>query len=117
MKKLLLLTALFTLSMSVLPNTIKDLELSNQLMLIAEYGSKSSWSYSELNEIESLVNEFNDEDLKQIWISNIITYALMSGLPNQPPSSHCGFAKKNIDRLKDDDLRSIWKMNFRLYGC
>ena len=117
MKKLLLLTVYLTLSTSVFSNTMKDLGISSQLMMMAEYGSKSSWSYSELNEIESLVNELNNEDIKQVWISNIITYALVSNLPNQPPSTHCKVAEKNIARLKDNDIRSIWKMNFSLYGC
>ena len=72
---------------------------------------------SELNNLESLVNEFTNEDLKQIWISNIITYSLMSELPNQPPSSHCEVAKRNITRLKDGDLKSLWDMNYNLYGC
>ena len=118
MNKLTILIALFALSTSAFPQEIiKDLELSNQLLALAEYGAKSSWSVSELNNLESLVNEFTDEDLKQLAIVNIITYALLSELPNQPPSSHCEIAKRNISRLKDGVLRSLSDMNYNISAC
>jgi len=118
MKKLtFLIIALFALNTSALPQEIKDLQLSNQALALTEYGAKSSWNASELNNLESLVNEFTNEDIKQIWIANIILYALVSESPNQTPSSHCEIAKRNITRIKDGDIRSLWVMNYNLFGC
>ena len=68
---------------------IKDIELSAELLAFAEYGSKSSWSESDVIRVERMVSEFSDPDLKEIWISNVITYALIGNLPKYPSNAMC----------------------------
>ena len=96
---------------------IKDIELSAELLAFAEYGSKSSWSESDVIRVERMVSEFSDPDLKEIWISNVITYALIGNLPKYPSNAMCKIAKRNISKLRDKDLKSIWDVNYGLYGC
>jgi hypothetical protein len=42
---------------------------------------------------------------------------LIGNLPDYPSRGMCKIAKRNISKLKDDDLKSIWNMNYGLYGC
>ena len=117
MKKLFLI-ALFAFSYTnVQADVMADLELSNSLLAYAEYGGKTNWSSSELKKLEGMVNKFSDDTLKQVWISNIVTYALMGSLPSRPSSEVCKIAKRNISKIQDGDIRSLWNTNYRLYGC
>ena len=96
---------------------IKDIELSAELFAFAEYGSKSSWSESDVIRVERMVSEFSDPNLKEMWISNVITYALIGNLPKYPSNVMCKIAKRNISKLRDKELKSIWDVNYGLYGC
>lgn len=116
MKKLLI-TLLFSSSF-LTADIYEDLAISNQLLAAAEYGAKTSWTVSELENIENLVERFSDKDLKAVWYGNLILYALTgNGFGNTPSSGHCRIAKNSIPKLGDDDLISLWEMNYSLYGC
>ena len=96
---------------------IKDTELSAELLAFAEYGNKSSWSESDVIRVERMVSEFSDPNLKELWISNVITYALIGNLPKYPSNAMCKIAKRNISKLRDKDMKSLWDINYGLYGC
>tara|TARA_B100001250_G_C19376780_1_gene604441 strand:- start:95 stop:454 length:360 start_codon:yes stop_codon:yes gene_type:complete len=117
MKKIILITLIAFFSLEAKTDYMKDLELSGELLAFAEYGAKSSWSESEVNKVERMVAQFSDQDLKEIWTANVITYSLIGNLPDYPSRGMCKIAKRNISKLKDDDLKSIWNMNYGLYGC
>ena len=90
---------------------MRDLEIAGEMLEIAEYGAKASWTADELENLEKLASEFTDNSFAQIWTANIVLYSLTS----QPPQ--CDIAKENISRLSDEDLKSIWEQNYNLYGC
>jgi hypothetical protein len=90
---------------------MRDLEIANEMLEIAEYGAKTSWTSDELRNLEKLVSEYTDNSLDQIWTANIILYSLVT----QPPQ--CDIAKRNISRIDDENLKSLWKQNYNLYGC
>tara|TARA_A100001234_G_scaffold126836_1_gene111342 strand:- start:192 stop:554 length:363 start_codon:yes stop_codon:yes gene_type:complete len=117
MKKIILITLIAFFSFEAKTDEIKDIELSAELLAFAEYGSKSSWSESDVIRVERMVSEFSDPDLKEIWISNVITYALIGNLPKYPSNAMCKIAKRNISKLRDKELKSIWDLNYGLYGC
>ena len=117
MKKIILITLITFFSLETKTDEIKDIELSAELLAFAEYGSKSSWSESDVIRVERMVSEFSDPDLKEIWISNVITYALIGNLPKNPSNAMCKIAKRNISKLRDKELKSIWDLNYGLYGC
>ena len=117
MKKIILITLIAFFSFEAKTDEIKDIELSAELLAFAEYGSKSSWSESDVIRVERMVSEFSDPDLKEIWISNVITYALIGNLPDYPSRGMCKIAKRNISKLRDKELKSIWDLNYGLYGC
>jgi len=35
----------------------------------------------------------------------------------QPSKDRCNIAKRNISKLNDKDLKSLWNTNYNLYGC
>ena len=117
MKKIILITLIAFFCFEAKTDEIKDIELSAELLAFAEYGSKSSWSESDVIRVERMVSEFSDPDLKEIWISNVITYALIGNLPKYPSSTMCKIAKRNILKLRDKELKSLWDLNYGLYGC
>ena len=116
MKKLLII--LLSSSALLSADIYKDLEISNELLAIAGYGEKLSWTVEELKDVEILISEFSDDSLKQVWYGNLILYALTgNGFGNQPSSGHCLIAKRSLPKLQDDDLIALWEMNYTLYGC
>ena len=117
MKKILLIICLVFVSVGAKADLMRDMELSNQLLAYAEYGGKANWSISELNNLEKKVSLFSDESLKQVWIANIALYSLMGGGSMQPSRAYCEIAKRNISKITDKDLRSLWGTNYNLYGC
>ena len=118
MKKILITVLLTFLCFETKADYMQDLQISNELLAFSEYGGKTSWSISDLNYLENKVNQFSDQSLKQIWIANIITYSLIGdGMSMQPSTERCKIAKRNISKLNDKDLKSIWNKNFNLYGC
>ncbi len=112
------LILLFSVSTFLHADMFKDLEISNALLAASGYGTKQTWSTNELEKVEDLISKFSDPDLKKMWYSNLVTYALTSnGIGKQPPSAHCKIAKTNIPKIKDKDLIQLWNMNYSLYGC
>ena len=117
MKKIFILSLFVVFTYDAKADVMKDLQLSNELLAMAEYGAKSSWSTSELVTLENKISRFSDDSLKQIWISNIVTYALIGNLPNYPNTKMCNIAKRNIKKIADNSLRDLWNMNYSLYNC
>jgi hypothetical protein len=117
MKKIFILSLLVVFTYDAKADMMKDLELSNELLAMSEYGTKASWSTSELVTLENKISRFSDDNLKQIWISNVVTYSLIGNLPNYPNTKMCNIAKRNIKKIADNDLRSLWNMNYGLYNC
>ena len=62
MKKLLII--LLSSSALLSADIYKDLEISNELLAIAGYGEKLSWTVDELKDVEILISEFSDDSLK-----------------------------------------------------
>ena len=118
MKKILVTVLLTFLCFETKADYMQDLQISNDLLAFSEYGGKTKWSISDLNYLENKVNQFSDQSLKQVWIANIITYSLIGdGISMQPSKERCNIAKRNISKLNDKDLKSIWNTNYSLYGC
>jgi|TARA_B100001094_G_scaffold93412_1_gene89272 hypothetical protein len=117
MKNILLIICLVFVSVGTKADLMRDVELSNQLLAYAEYGGKVNWSISELNNLEKKVSLFSDENLKQIWIGNIAMYSLMGDGSMRPSRAYCQIAKRNISKINDKDIRSLWNTNYNLYGC
>ena len=126
MKKIFILSLFVVFTYDAKADMMKDLELANELLIMAEYGAKASWSTSELVTLENKISRFSnaeskingfDYSLKQIWISNIVTYALIGNLPNYPNTEMCNIAKRNIKKIADNSLRDLWNMNYGLYNC
>ena len=126
MKKIFILSLFVVFTYDAKADVMKDLELSNELLAMVEYGAKASWSTSELVTLENKISRFSnaeskingfDDSLKQIWISNIVTYALIGNLPNYPNTKMCNIAKRNIKKIADNSLRDLWNMNYSLYNC
>ena len=104
-------------SHNIKSDVMQDLQLSNELLAFAQYGNKANWSASELIQIENKINNFSDDSLKQVWISNIVTYSLIGNLPLYPTSEMCKIAERNISRIMDANVRGLWIQNYNLYGC
>ena len=118
MKKILTTVFLIFLCFEAKADYMQDLQISNDLLAFSEYGGKTDWSISDLNYLENKVNQFSDQTLKQVWIANIITYSLIGdGMSMQPSKDRCNIAKRNISKLNDKDLKSLWNTNYNLYGC
>ena len=117
MKKIFIISLLLFGSHNIKSDVMRDLQLSNELLAFAQYGNKSNWSVSDLIQIENKINNFSDDSLKQVWISNIVTYSLIGNLPNYPTSDMCKIAKRNISKIKDTNVRGLWSQNYNLYGC
>ena len=118
MKKILTTVFLIFLCFEAKADYMQDLQISNDLLAFSEYGGKTNWSISDLNYLENKVSQFSDQTLKQVWIANIITYSLIGdGMSMQPSKDRCNIAKRNISKLDDRDLKSLWNTNFNLYGC
>ncbi len=110
-KVIVALIILYTSSVSVFADMMRDLEISNELLAITEYGAKISWTADELENIEILRNEFTDDNLIQVWTANILMYSLTT----QP--TQCDIAERNLSLLSDENLKTIWEQNYNLYGC
>ena len=110
-KIIIVLFLLYASSIYVFADTMRDLEIASEMLEIAEYGAKASWTADELENLEKLASEFTDNGLAQIWTANIVLYSLTSQSPQ------CDIAKENISRLSDENLKSIWEQNYNLYGC
>ena len=118
MKKILTTVFLIFLCFEAKADYMQDLQISNDLLAFSEYGGKTNWSISDLNYLENKVSQFSDQTLKQVWIANIITYSLIGdGMSMQPSKDRCNIAKRNISKLNDKDLKSLWNTNYNLYGC
>ena len=118
MKKILTTVFLIFLCFEAKADYMQDLQISNDLLAFSEYGGKINWSISDLNYLENKVSQFSDQTLKQVWIANIITYSLIGdGMSMQPSKDRCNIAKRNISKLNDRDLKSLWNTNYNLYGC
>tara|TARA_B100001248_G_scaffold155163_1_gene116802 strand:- start:383 stop:757 length:375 start_codon:yes stop_codon:yes gene_type:complete len=118
MKKILTTVFLIFLCFEAKADYMQDLQISNDLLAFSEYGGKTNWSISDLNYLENKVSQFSDQTLKQVWIANIITYSLIGdGMSMQPSKDRCNIAKRNISKLNDRDLKSLWNTNYNLYGC
>ena len=118
MKKILTTVFLIFLCFEAKADYMQDLQISNDLLAFSEYGGKTNWSISDLNYLENKVSQFSDQTLKQVWIANIITYSLIGdGMSMQPSKDRCNIAKRNISKLNDKDLKSLWNTNYSLYGC
>ena len=118
MKKILTTVFLIFLCFEAKADYMQDLQISNDLLAFSEYGGKTNWSISDLNYLENRVSQFSDQTLKQVWIANIITYSLIGdGMSMQPSKDRCNIAKRNISKLNDRDLKSLWNTNYNLYGC
>ena len=118
MKKILTTVFLIFLCFEAKADYMQDLQISNDLLAFSEYGGKTNWSISDLNYLENKVSQFSDQTLKQVWIANIITYSLIGdGMSMQPSKELCNIAKRNISKLNDRDLKSLWNTNYNLYGC
>ena len=118
MNKILTTVFLIFLCFEAKADYMQDLQISNDLLAFSEYGGKTNWSISDLNYLENKVSQFSDQTLKQVWIANIITYSLIGdGMSMQPSKDRCNIAKRNISKLNDKDLKSLWNTNYNLYGC
>ena len=118
MKKILTTVFLIFLCFEAKADYMQDLQISNDLLAFSEYGGKTNWSISDLNYLENKVSQFSDQTLKQVWIANIITYSSIGdGMSMQPSTDRCNIAKRNISKLNDKDLKSLWNTNYNLYGC
>ena len=118
MNKILTTVFLIFLCFEAKADYMQDLQISNDLLAFSEYGGKTNWSISDLNYLENKVSQFSDQTLKQVWIANIITYSLIGdGMSMQPSKDRCNIAKRNISKLNDRDLKSLWNTNYNLYGC
>ena len=118
MNKILTTVFLIFLCFEAKADYMQDLQISNDLLAFSEYGGKTNWSISDLNYLENKVSQFSDQTLKQVWIANIISYSLIGdGMSMQPSKDRCNIAKRNISKLNDRDLKSLWNTNYNLYGC
>ena len=118
LKKILITVLLTFLCIETKADYMQDLQIMNELAAFSEYGVKTNWSVSELNYLENKVNQFSDQSLKQAWILNTILYSLVGdGFSTQTSTERCRIAKRNISKLNDKDLKSIWNSNYNIYGC
>ena len=118
MKKILITVLLTFLCFETKADYMQDLQISNDLLAFSEYGGKTKWSISDLNYLENKVNQLSDQSLKQAWILNTILYSLVGdGFSTQTSTERCRIAKRNISKLNDKDLKSIWNSNYNIYGC
>ena len=68
MKKIFILSLLVVFTYDAKADMMKDLELSNELLAMSEYGAKASWSTSELVTLENKISRNIIDNLVTIKI-------------------------------------------------
>tara|TARA_Y100000817_G_C16536154_1_gene402341 strand:+ start:181 stop:519 length:339 start_codon:yes stop_codon:yes gene_type:complete len=107
-KIIIVLSLLYTSSVCGFADTMKDLEIAQEIMEISSCGN--SCTADELENMENLVSNLTDKNLALVWTANIVQFSLST----QP--MQCDIAKRNIPRL-DQTLKPMWETNYNLFGC